>query len=310
MYNVTYVNMYGATPDNGHLRLHRRLHDGLSSPPACWSTAPATTIRRTSCRARCRSTIHTRTPMPAASGTIPPAAHGRVAAPIYGPYGGAVTRAALLQSGDRRLGAWRRGIWPIWRCRCLVGLQPHYRHVRARQRRLGRRRRHRQCQLLQPTLRRVGLHDAERQRLFALGLQHDQRPEPDREHGERQQRARLGWSDSAPPPGPRAPACTPGQATTRRSGAPPAATSMLAPTATPTSRPTDGWSKWDNGGWQPAKTSTDSRSASTANRQPLNTGSYQQLDQDRFARSQGAWGGRQFEAPEGRYFGGGGRFRR
>ncbi len=71
-----------------------------------------------------------------------------------------------------------------------------------------------------------------------------------------------------------------------------------------------GWSKWDNGGWQPAKTSTDSRSASTANRQPLNTGSYQQLDQDRFARSQGAWGGRQFEAPEGRYFGGGGRFRR
>jgi hypothetical protein len=69
-----------------------------------------------------------------------------------------------------------------------------------------------------------------------------------------------------------------------------------------------GWSKWDNG-WQSMKSPTDTRSYS-ANRQTLSSDSYHQLEQDRFARSQGGWGGRQFEAPEGRYFGGGGRFRR
>jgi hypothetical protein len=70
-----------------------------------------------------------------------------------------------------------------------------------------------------------------------------------------------------------------------------------------------GWSKWNDGGWQPMKPPTDSRSP-TADRETLNTGSYNQLEQDRFARSQGGWGGRQFSAPEGRSYGGGGRFRR
>ena len=69
-----------------------------------------------------------------------------------------------------------------------------------------------------------------------------------------------------------------------------------------------GWSKWDNG-WQSMKSPTDTRSYS-ANRQTLSSDSYHQLEQDRFARSQGGWGDRQFGAPEGRYFGGGGRFRR
>ena len=70
-----------------------------------------------------------------------------------------------------------------------------------------------------------------------------------------------------------------------------------------------GWSKWDNG-WQSMKSPTDTRSYS-ANRQTLSSDSYHQLEQDRFARFQGGSEGRQFSAPEGRSFGGGGgRFRR
>ncbi|MEJ0015580.1 MAG: hypothetical protein WDN25_03285 [Acetobacteraceae bacterium] len=75
----------------------------------------------------------------------------------------------------------------------------------------------------------------------------------------------------------------------------------------------NGWSKWNEGGWQtmqkPAETRTQSGAGGgAASRQTLGGGSYQQLEQDRFARSEGA---RQFGG-EGRSFGGGGggRFRR
>ncbi len=85
-----------------------------------------------------------------------------------------------------------------------------------------------------------------------------------------------------------------------------------------------GWSKWNNGSWQPVQPPASQRSQQTlggsagtartqtpASRQTLSSGSYQQLEQDRFARFQGGSEGRQFSAPEGRSFGGGGgRFRR
>jgi hypothetical protein len=84
-----------------------------------------------------------------------------------------------------------------------------------------------------------------------------------------------------------------------------------------------GWSKWNNGSWQPVQPPASQRSQQTlggssstartqtpASRQTLSSRSYQQLEQDRFARFQGGSEGRQFSAPEGRSFGGGGRFRR
>ena len=100
-----------------------------------------------------------------------------------------------VQSGDRSMGPRRGGVRTLWRCGCLVGLQSRHRYLRTRQRRLGTERPHRQCQFLQSALRRLGQHDAECQCLFALGLQHGQRTQPHRQHGERQQRARLGRSD-------------------------------------------------------------------------------------------------------------------
>ncbi len=133
--------------------------------------------------------------------------------PVYFPYPYLLCRQRLVQSRHRRLGAWRHGVWPVrcrgdsrqsvqsgdrrmgsrrrgvrtlWRCRRLVGLQPHHRHLRTWQRCLGSQRRHRQCQLFQPTIRRLRQHDTECECLFALGLQHGQRTQPDRQHGERQ----------------------------------------------------------------------------------------------------------------------------
>ncbi len=72
----------------------------------------------------------------------------------------------------------------------------------------------------------------------------------------------------------------------------------------------DGWSKWNNG-WQstqwPAGARTQGNLGSGARSTPSND-SYRQLDQDRFARTQG---GREYSAPPGeRFGGGGGRFRR
>lgn len=66
----------------------------------------------------------------------------------------------------------------------------------------------------------------------------------------------------------------------------------------------DGWSKWNSGSWQPVQKPTRSE---TPTRQTFDSGNFQQLEQDRFARFQGA--------PEGRFSGfdrsfGGGRFRR
>lgn len=77
-----------------------------------------------------------------------------------------------------------------------------------------------------------------------------------------------------------------------------------------------GWSKWDNGGWNPVNPpsrSSGSQLGATGQggnrRQTLDRSSYQQLEQDRFGRQFGAqqqFGGR-FGAGEA---GGGGRFRR
>ncbi len=83
----------------------------------------------------------------------------------------------------------------------------------------------------------------------------------------------------------------------------------------------NGWSKWDNG-WQsvqpPANSRTQgslgsggasARSSESGTRQTLNSSSYQQLEQDRYARFQGRRGS---SAPAGGRFGGGsgGRSRR
>jgi hypothetical protein len=84
-----------------------------------------------------------------------------------------------------------------------------------------------------------------------------------------------------------------------------------------------GWSKWNDGGWQPVQqpqrnqsnqstlgSSNTSGRTQTTNRETSDRGNYQQLEQDRFARSQGGFEGRQSYGSEGRSYGGGGRFRR
>ena len=66
-----------------------------------------------------------------------------------------------------------------------------------------------------------------------------------------------------------------------------------------------GWSKWNNGSWQPVQRPAGSAQRTTGARATMGSANYQQLEQDRFARTQGSWTGR---APADRY--GGGRFRR
>ena len=57
-------------------------------------------------------------------------------------------RRSVLQSGDRRVGPGGRDLWPVWRRWRVVLLQSADRHVLARQRRLGRRKRYSACKLL------------------------------------------------------------------------------------------------------------------------------------------------------------------
>jgi hypothetical protein len=80
-----------------------------------------------------------------------------------------------------------------------------------------------------------------------------------------------------------------------------------------------GWSKWDSGSWQPvqppsnnaARTGADAGSrtptTATGTRQTLGAANYQQLEQDHSARFQGGWSGRE---AAGRTYSGGSRFRR
>jgi hypothetical protein len=77
----------------------------------------------------------------------------------------------------------------------------------------------------------------------------------------------------------------------------------------------NGWSKWNNGWQSPSGARTQGNLTSTGvsrfsegGSRTMPNSNYQQLDQDRFARSQG---GRQYTAPSGgRFSGGGERFRR
>jgi hypothetical protein len=71
----------------------------------------------------------------------------------------------------------------------------------------------------------------------------------------------------------------------------------------------NGWSKWNNG-WQSVQSPSGARTQenpASGTRPTLSNDSYQQLNQDRLARTQG---GREYSAPTGGRFGGGGRYRR
>ena len=130
-----------------------------------------------------------------------------------------VRRERALQYGDRRVGEHRHGLRPLWQCsdgrrclqpeqrrlyarrRCLrplwrrqrvVALQSLHRHLLSWQRELEQRQRHGPCLCLQPLHGPLGQHDAERQPVRPLGVEHRQRSERHGQYGERQQRERLG----------------------------------------------------------------------------------------------------------------------
>ena len=101
---------------------------------------------------------------------------------VYGPYGGAAKGGSYYNPST---GAWAhgaRGLRTLWRCRCLVCIQPKYRQLCARQRFVGQRQRHCKRGLLQCAHRGIRLDEPKRQSLRALGLEHILRPESDGEH--------------------------------------------------------------------------------------------------------------------------------
>ena len=295
-----------------------------SSPAGRWSTARAIIIRRTSCRAWCRSISRIHTLMPAAVWYNP--ATGDLGARRHGLW--SVWRGGDgwhgVQSRDGRLGARRRCLRALWRRRRLVGYyNPStgtYAHGSAA---WGPNGGTANASFYNPRYGVVGQHDTECQCLFALGIEHDQRTAPDREHRQRQQRAGLGGRVQFQHRGCR-----------RRASI--RATGNNAAVATHRQRQRlcrrrrqclqahrQRLVEVEQRSWQPAQRPAgqrsqqistavpDARSRKAGSRQTLNCGNYQQLEQDRFARSQGGSEGRQFSAPEGRSFGGGGgRFRR
>lgn len=84
------------------------------------------------------------------------------------------------------------GTAQVWRGRRLLRLQPADRRLCAWQRGLGAGWRRRACQRLQPGHRPLGQHQPELEPVFALRIEHGQRPEPDGEHGKRRECPRRG----------------------------------------------------------------------------------------------------------------------
>ena len=249
LYPCTYVRIYASTPDERHLRLHGGLHDEL--------------CQRGRRRLRHRLLL--------------PALHLSRAHPDLLPVSVLVCRRDLLQLDDRRVGARRRHLRPVRRRRQgRLRLQPDHGRVGTRRRdlrpqrrrgrvlgvqpdapaamrtaaRSGARRRVRQCELVQREHRAARARRSRTAMRTAAGAR-ARSPAPTRPctrkaratrrasagaftstHG-REGRRRLGRGRQ------------PGRRRARRR----AATSMRAPTATCTRRPTSGWQKYDNGSW-------------------------------------------------------------
>ena len=308
VYNVSYVNVYGSTPET--------VTYGYTTGYTMGYVAAGVMVYGTGyyyppyvrCRVWCRSTFPY--PYSYAGSVWYNSASGAWArgGTVYGPYGGAVTAGRAYRPAT---GAWAHGAavyGPYGGAGAWSAYNPStgtYAHGSAA---WGPHRRHGQRQLLQSTLRCVGQHDTERQRLFTLGLQHDQRPQPNRQYGERQQRARLGWGDQLQHRCGRG-----GRAHRGRQQRGDRAHRQRQRVCRSRRQCLQAHGQWlvEVERWRvAADEAADEQRSPTADRETLNTGSYNQLEQDRFARSQGGWGGRQFSAPEGRSYGGGGRFRR
>ena len=305
VYPVTYVRVYAVAPTVDHLRLHRRLHTGLRQ------------LRGAGVRYR----------LLLSAGDHPRAGADLLSLSIHLRRGGLVqpeqwrlgarrhgvrtlrsgVRRHLLQPEQRRLGPRRGGLRAQRRRGGVVGLQPKYRQLRAGQRLVEQRQRHRARQLLQRAHRGVRIDDPERQSLQPLGVEHLLRRRTRQSTRKAAPTPMAGRAASTPPAAPRVRATrtTPPAAAAVRSR-PRAETCMPGTTATSTSTPTAaGPNTMTAAGIRCSRrpiTPTGPRRRERARHRagqplpaasaPSERGNYQQLEQDRLGRqSGGARGG-------------------
>ena len=190
------------------LWLHRGLHDGFRHRRRAGLRHRL--LLSAGGRAGTGAGLHalSRTPTPARSGTIPSSGAWVRGGTVWGPYYGAAGRTRYY---NPTTGAWAQGgaVWgPYGGAGAWSAYNPNTGSLRARQRLLEQRQRHRQRQLLQCAHRGLRLHQPELERLQPMGFEHLHRAQPDREHAKPQQCQRLRGFVPVLAPGPRAPATT------------------------------------------------------------------------------------------------------
>lgn len=174
---------------------------------------------------------------------------------IYGPYGGAISGGSAYNPNT---GAWAHGAALYGPNGGAGAWSPFDRRIHARQRVMGTRQRHGQRELVQRPDRHLGHDQSELQPVRELGLEHVQRREQDRDDAASVQRAgnRRRSSTGAEAAGVKGAG---GNSAGIAKGA--GGNVYAGADGNVYKHTSDGWSKWDDGSWQPVQPPTNAKSA-------------------------------------------------
>ena len=263
MYPVTYVNVYAVDAGDSHLWLYRRLHDGIHH------RRRAGLRHRLLLSALCRagrdpgllpvSVLLCRRRLVQSVRPVP----GRAAAAVYGPYGGAARRQLPTTPTPAPGRVAARSMGPYGGAGAWSAYNPatgRYAHGSASWGPYGGTA---QRQLLQSAHRRVRQHDAERQRLLALGLQHDQRTEPDGQHRQRAATHAARPAAFSSTTGAGAAGIHTDTGNNAAVGKTASGNVYAGADGNAYKHTDSGWSKWNNGSWQPVQPPASQRSQQT-----------------------------------------------